>query len=139
MPKKARSGSFRHAEQILYNYHVYKEELADLEKAIADPAVDNTMPKNNGKPGDATSARAIRMMTDNRVQYLKNCVNAVENWLFELSEMKNGASYLLLIKLVYWDRTCTLEAACRRAHYSYAQGKNIRSRMIRTIASSMGW
>ena len=112
-----------------------------LEERISD-SVLISVPQDNtrvqGKKSDPTANAGIRLASDTFVPYLRNCVRAVEETLFEFADHENGAAVVMLVKLIYWENR-SLESAAYKVNYSYVHAQRLREDFVNELVRRLGW
>jgi len=132
---------YRHAEHVLENYDRYLQELKEREDGYAVRSPDGGYYSliQRGKTSDTTGNAGVRMALDRRIAYLRMATRAVAQALFNLSEKPNGFAIAMLVKLIYWDKTHTLEGAAQKVGYSYSQARRLRKAFVLDVMRGMGW
>lgn len=137
MPRKQYSPAYRHAEMILSNYWTNKKAL---EERVRDYALDHQ--RNTWERGirsDPTASNGIRLAEDQYMSQLRNYIRAVEETLFEFAGRGNGAAVVMLIKLIYWDKTHDMRKAAEAIHYSYTNVQRACEGFIKELMRHLGW
>lgn len=140
MSRVARPGDYKHAEHIIRNYKKYQQELRDAEVSIAlrSPVMDR-LPVQRSGLSDPTGSAAVRMDGDRRIAFLRQAIKAVEQALFNQSSMGSGAAVVMMVKLLYWDRSHTLEGASMKVGYSYIHARRLLQGFVVDVMCEMGW
>ncbi len=141
MPKRAMPGDYRHAEYLLENYNRYLQELKEREDeyAMRFPESGYYSLVQCGKTADTTGNAGVRIALDRRIAYLRMATRAVAQALFDLSEKPNGFAIAMLVKLIYWDKTQTLEGAAQKSDTAKPGAAACGERSCWDVMRGMGW
>lgn len=112
-------------------------ELCAKEKALHDVSIS---PNSSGLPGgkgghsDPTAFAAMRELPPTNQRELDAVHKAVE----ATRALDTGKERLHLVRLVFWDRTHTLDGAAIQCHVSYRTARRWNGEFIRLVATNFG-
>ena len=108
-------------------------ELCAKEKALHDVSLspnNSGMPTGKGKHSDPTADAALRELPEINRREMEAVRKAIE----ETRRLDTGEERLRMIRLVFWDRTHTLEGAAMTCHVSYVTARRWHGKFIRCVA-----
>ncbi len=113
-------------------------ELCAQQKSLHEPCltyVSDGMPHGRGKTSDPVANTALRELPDINRRELEAVRQAAE----ETRTLKDGAERMKMIRLVFWDRTHTLEGAAMKCRISYATARRWHGEFIKKTARKFGF
>lgn len=93
-------------------------DLCLKEKALRETTLSPNLsgqPSGKGKPSDPTAEAALRELPEINRRELEAVRKAIE----ETKELDTGEERLRMIRLVFWDKTHTLEGAAQKCNIAY--------------------
>lgn len=117
---------------VIRNYPALKKEHENLHE-------QSVTPRLSGMPGTGAVSRgtediAIRELPfTNQREY-----EAVKRAIQRTQQYKNGTERLIIIDLVYWKKSHTLEGAGYKVGYSYDRAKQIHKEFVILVATYYG-
>lgn len=105
----------------------------ELRKTSLSPDLSG-MPHGRGKISDPVADAALRELPEiNRRE-----MEAVQKAIQETQKLDTGKERLRMIRLVFWDRTHTLEGAAQKCNTSYVTARRWHGEFIKTVANAFG-
>ena len=137
--RNIRAATIKLIEAEIRNYHRTVEDLRDMEEAIALPgAVGDDIGRIQSRPGDPTSARAMRMMTSTQLMEIRRRVEAIE-YMIRTLQASPESGRLELIRLAYWDGRYTVKGGCEQLSMSERTYYRWRREALQLVAERLGW
>lgn len=112
-------------------------DLCAQQESLHEPCltyVSDGMPHGRGNTSDPVANTALRELPDINRRELEAVRQAVE----ETRTLKDGAERMKMIRLVFWDRTHTLEGAAMELHWSARKLVEWHGEFIRCVAKKFG-
>lgn len=137
-----------HVKELVYNYHQYKRCIREFEESIAYKSSVRDEVVNGehidyrpcgGGTSDKTQQRAFELMSDERINFLRKAVAAVDYAIYVTERKRGGTDMMKIIKAVYWDKTHTLYGAAMLIPISERQVKNWNADFLHLVAQKMGF
>ena len=129
---RPRYGWWGYVKDIIRRYPSLKEEYADLHTQTVTPSYAG-MP-GGGSASRATELIAVRELPSNKQREYE----AVKRAIAATERMNASRDRLKIIKLVFWDRSHTLDGAARMIPCSYRTARRYHSEFIMAVASFYG-
>lgn len=122
-------------EHELFTYKANIRLLETLEESMLPPITPNLSfaGGNGGNVSMPVENAAIRLATDNRIEYLRKSINAIQRILEGCSGITRE-----LITLVYIDNRFTVEGAALQVHCSKTVAYQLINNFLCIVASEMG-
>lgn len=92
------------------------------------------MPHGHGKISDPVADAALRELPKINQREME----AVRKAIAETKKLDTGEERLRMVRLVFWDKTHTLEGAAQKIHISYVTAKRWHGEFIRVVAMEFG-
>lgn len=126
-------GWWGYVKDIIRRYPTLCEQEKALHETCISPDLSG-MPRGSGTPTDPVADAALRELPEiNRRE-----MEAVRQAIAETQAMDTGEERLTLIRLVFWDRTHTLEGAALKLHISYVTARRWHGEFIKKVAHFFG-
>lgn len=126
-------GWWGYVKDIIRRYPALCAQEAALHETCITPDLSG-MPHGSGAPSDPVADAALRELPEvNRRE-----LNAVRRAIAETRTLDTGEERLCLIRLVFWDRTHTLEGAAMKLHISYVTARRWHGEFIKKVAHFFG-
>lgn len=112
-------------------------DLCAKEKALHEVSIS---PNSSGMPGgkggysDPTASAALRELPQNSQREL----DAVRKAIAETKMNDTGEERLKMMRLVFWEKTHTLDGAALQCHVSYRTASQWHGDFIRLVAKNFG-
>lgn len=112
-------------------------DLCLKEKALRETTLSPNLsgqPRGKGKPSDPTAEAALRELPEiNRRE-----LDAVRKAIEETLALSTGKERLRMVRLVFWDKTHTLEGAAQKCNISYVTARRWNREFINYVARAFG-
>lgn len=134
---KLRTGTFKHIEAELFDYHDTLKRIKERrDELMTDPAREEGMPSSPTLPSSNVERYATRLTMDRQLQELERIANAVEH-VYNICD--DGRKEL--IRLKYWKKpqTKTWEGIAQELNVSRRQAFNWRDQIVQAIGEKLGW
>lgn len=92
------------------------------------------MPHGHGKISDPVADAALRELPEINRREMEAVRKAIE----ETERLDTGEERLRMIRLIFWDKTHTLEGASQKCNVSYITMQRWHRDFIRTVATHFG-
>lgn len=126
-------GWWGYVKDIIRRYPTLCEQEKALHETCISPNLSG-MPHGSGTPSDPVADAALRELPEvNRRE-----LNAVCRAIAETQALDTGEERLTLIRLVFWDRTHTLEGAAIQLHHCSRTAAQWHGDFIRCVAKHFG-
>lgn len=112
-------------------------ELCARQEELRQPRLSpdlSGMPHGRGRNSDPVADAALRELPKINQREME----AVRKAIAETQKLDTGEERLRMIRLVFWDRTHTLEGAAQKIHISYVTAKRWHGEFIRIVAMAFG-
>ena len=121
--------------------YAYKNNVRELEKMNCSMAPRSAEVSCfvKGRVTRPTEAEAMRNITNERYNYIRQSVEAVEYALDILRTMPNGETTIKLFRLVYHDATHKVYGAALELHISEPTAWRYNAYLLRLIGYKMGY
>ena len=113
----------------------YPKHRRDLEEAQSTSVVASySGTPHTGGASNPTAIAAMRHLSRDAQREYEAVLRAIQ----QTRTIPNGELRLKIIKLVYWDRSHTVDGAGLAVGYETAQARRINGRFIRLVAKNLG-
>lgn len=129
---RPRYGWWGYVKDMIRRYPSLKEEYADLHTQTVTPSYSGL--PGGGNASRATEQIAVRELPSNKQREYE----AVKRAIAATERMTASRDRLKIIKLVFWDRSHTLDGAARMIPCSYRTARRYHSEFIMAAASCYG-
>lgn len=130
---KPRKRWWGYVRSVIYYYPKHQAMLQDLRQSSVVAGYTG-MPHTGGVGNPTAQAALRRLAPDDQREY-----EAVQLAIQKTRCMPNGHLRLKLIRLVYWDRSHTVDGAGLAVGYQSAQARRINGQFIRLVAKNLGF
>ena len=134
---KLRSGTKKHIEAEIYDYHdTLKRIKARREELMSDPAREEGMPSSPTLPSSTVERYATRITMDRQLQELERVASAVEH-VYNICD--DGRKQLIRMK--YWTKPQlkSWEGIAQELHISRRQAFYWRDEIVQAVGEQLGW
>ncbi len=110
--------------------------LAAEREALKDPNMiaDYSGQPRGGSPGNPTAQGACRTLSGIKEREYQ----AVADAITITARKRDGKERLVLVDMMFWARSHTLEGVARELHVSYATARRWHSDFVRTVGRQFG-
>ncbi|MCD8147512.1 MAG: hypothetical protein LUD84_09610 [Clostridiales bacterium] len=129
---KPRNKWWSYIRRILYEYPRMRAELDALQAPLQSHGEGGGHGSGTGRPAEAL---ALRVLPDKQEQ---RELEAVEAALRVVQARPDGEITVQLVRLVFWQRTHTLEGAAQTVHVSYRTARRKVNGFLVLVAENMG-
>lgn len=130
---KPRYDWWSYVKGIIRRYPELCSRQEELRRTTLSPDL-NGLPHGNGKISDPVADAALRELPKINQREME----AVRKAIDETKKLDTGEERLRMIRLVFWDRTHTLEGSAQKIHISYITAKRWHGEFIRVVAMEFG-
>ena len=134
---KLRSGTIKHIEAEIYDYHDTLKRIKERrEELMSDPAREEGMPSSPTLPSSTVERHATRLTMDRQLQELERVASAVEH-VYNLCDEGRKE----LIRLKYWAKPQlkSWEGIALELHISKRQAYRWRDEVVQAVGEQLGW
>lgn len=120
-----------YVKAVIRYYPKYERELKDLRQTSV--VAGYTGMPHTGGISDPTAQAAVRQLAPDAQREYEAVLLAIQRTRC----MPNGPLRLKLIRLVYWDRSHTVDGAGLAVGYRSAQARRIHNQFVRAVAKNL--
>ena len=129
---KPRYGWWPYVKNIIRRYPALKEAHDELQKQRVTASYNaEVVPKAPGRPVERSATRTMGKTMQKEFEAVRSAVEALEG-------MPDGDRRIILIDLVYWRKSHTLQGAAIKCHISFATAKRWHVAFINLVARNYG-
>jgi len=125
------------AREIASEYRNYIKEYQLMQEILSAPN-NIHLPVQNGQISRPTESAAIAFSAA-RIDYIESAINAVEYAMHKVAQKPEGEITKKLIKMVYENKTHTLEGASLELNICYRTARRYNNYYLKLIAGEMGF